>query len=570
MNVVVRLAIFLVALVVFAPALVAQEDAPAESSTPVARPAYASASATLRTFLRAFPDERGTRPDRVVPDAVDAIEFSGSLGLLGVSERRAIAYELRSVIDRLLWVDYETVDKEVGDHTTYVVARTENSMVVLERQRNGEWKFTAETVAQLPQLLDDVAGRANVAGTVVDLRHSPRQFIRELMPPTMQRQFVMLEIWQWLGLLLLIGAGFVADRIVRWIAAALLGRVLRRGGMVVGSDEVKSGVIPFGLLAMAGLWYVGLGFLLLPPTALGVLLFAVRVVGSIAFIWVASKLVDLAVSAIKQRAAQTSNRYDDLLIPFLGRIFKIFIVAFSLVFVAHNMGLDITSLLAGLGLGGLAFALAAKDTVENLFGSMTVLLDRPFRVGDWVVIPGGGVEGVVESVGLRSTRIRTLNDSLITVPNATLIRSNVENLGERRARRWRTNLGVQYDTPPEKLEAFCEAIRELIRQHPATQKDTFQVQLNEFADSSISILLHVFFEVPDWGAELRERHRLAIDILRVARTLGVQFAFPTQTVHLVQGQATQYADIAPDQATALAQGRDAAVEAMARGEGKKP
>jgi MscS family membrane protein len=187
-------------------------------------------------------------------------------------------------------------------------------------------------------------------------------------------------------------------------------------------------------------------------------------------------------------------------------------------------------LVTGLGIGGLAFAFAAKDTIENFFGSVTVLLDRPFEVGDWVIV--GDTEGTVEELGLRSTRIRTFYNSQVTVPNATLVRATVDNLGRRAYRRWKTYLGVQYDTPPETLLAFTEGIRELVRQHPYTRKDFYQVWCNDFADFSLNILLYVFFRVPDWSTELRERERLFVDIVRLADRLGVQFAFPTRTVHL--------------------------------------
>jgi len=159
---------------------------------------------------------------------------------------------------------------------------------------------------------------------------------------------------------------------------------------------------------------------------------------------------------------------------------------------------------------GLAFALAAKDTVENLFGSVTVLIDRPFQIGDGVVIDD--LEG--------------------TVPNSRLVNTAVDNLGARRYRRLKCMIGVQYDTNPERLDAFCEGIRELIRLHPYTRKDYYMVYFNEFSDSSLNVLLYVFFETPDWATELRERHRLLVDIVRLARRLGVGFAFPTRTLHL--------------------------------------
>jgi len=232
-----------------------------------------------------------------------------------------------------------------------------------------------------------------------------------------------------------------------------------------------------------------------------------------------------------EHAEKTESKIDDLIIPFVARIAKIFVVAFGLVFIASQLDVNITSLLAGLGLGGLAFALAAKDTVENIFGSLTVLIDQPFSVGDWIVIEGT-VDGSVETVGLRSTRVRTFYNSLVTVPNATLIRSAVDNYGKRTYRRWKTTLSVTYDTPPEKIEAFCEGIRELIRLHPYTRKDYYHVYANDYGASSLDILLYTFFETPDWGTELRERHRLFLDILRIAERLEIEFAFPTQTIHI--------------------------------------
>lgn len=160
-------------------------------------------------------------------------------------------------------------------------------------------------------------------------------------------------------------------------------------------------------------------------------------------------------------------------------------------------------------------------------------MDRPFQVGDWVVIDGG-VEGTVEEVGFRSTRIRTFYDSVVTLPNALLLTSKVDNLGVRRYRRWKTMVSITYDTPPDTIEAFCEGIRELVRKHPYTRKDYFQVWVNAFGPSSVDILLYVFHEVPDWSTELRERQRLFLDIMRLANAMGVRFALPAQTVYLHQ------------------------------------
>ena len=177
-----------------------------------------------------------------------------------------------------------------------------------------------------------------------------------------------------------------------------------------------------------------------------------------------------------------------------------------------------------------------KFFIAILFGSFTVLIDRPFEVGEWVVT--NEIEGTVESVGFRSTRIRTFYDSVITLPNSLLTTTSVDNMGSRKYRRVKTFLGVQYDTTPEQMDAFCEGVRELIRRHPYTRKDYYHVYFNQFSDSSLNILLYCFLDCPDWAIELRERHRLFNDILRLGKQLKIEFAFPTRTLHMFNHEST--------------------------------
>ena len=355
-------------------------------------------------------------------------------------------------------------------------------------------------------------------------------WIRERTPEILQGKIFVLEGWQWIGLAAIVVVGVLIDRTVRYITAFWLRKLLAKNAAALTLCKEIRLEQPVGILAMAFAWSGMLHLLDLPVGALNILTLAVKVIMAVAGVWVSYRVADLLGAWLATLAARTESTLDDLLVPMVRRVLKLLVTAFGLVFVAQNLNVDVTSLLAGLGIGGLALALAAKDTVENLFGSLTVLADRPFKIGDWVVI--GDLEGTVEELGLRSTRIRTFYNSLITVPNSTLVNSAVDNYGERRYRRISTTLGLQYDTPPEKIEAFCEGIRELIRKHPYTRKDFFLVYFNKFADSSLNIMLYVFHEAPDWGTELRERQRLYIDILHLARALGVEFAFPTQTLHV--------------------------------------
>lgn len=502
-----------------------QADVPAE---------LASARATMRTFLTAIADAAGGRPARLA-------EAAGCLDLREINEsvRREkgaeLAIQLKGVLDKIRLVDFDELPDD-PDGRPHVFYRHPDGLgaIVLARTKDGRWLFTAETVDAIVPLARALDAAADVAGaTAVPFHLAPALWIRAHVPPRLRQTTFVLEHWQWLGLLVLALLGVLADRLLSSALAWLTRRRLRRRGIEVEADVAHQGLRPFGLLAMALVWRVGDNLLALPLHAHNFIIVAVNFIAAAAGVWGAYRVVDLVAAAAAARAAQTSTKVDDLLVPLLRKTAKVFVTAMGLVFVAETTGVEVQSLIAGLGLGGLAFALAAQDTVKNLFGSVTVVIDRTFQVGDWVVI-GGDVEGTVEEVGFRSTRVRTFYDSLVTIPNALLLTSKVDNMGARRHRRWRTLVSITYDTPADTIEAFCEGIRELVRKHPCTRKDYQQVWVNAFGPSSIDILVYVFHEVPDWTSELRERQRLLLDIVRLAARMGVEFAFPTQTLHVQQ------------------------------------
>jgi MscS family membrane protein len=206
------------------------------------------------------------------------------------------------------------------------------------------------------------------------------------------------------------------------------------------------------------------------------------------------------------------------------------VVAGGAIIVAELLALPYRSLLAGIGIGGLAIGLAAQDLLKSYLGSLSFVADPPFHVGDFIRF--GTSEGEVEAVSLRSVKIRALDNSQIIVPNSQIVNQALINLGRRRYRRVNCLLSVEYETTPEQLEGFCEGIRGLIRKHADTRKDLYYVFVNQFSSSSIDILLNCFLETSDNETELRERHNILLDIKRLAERLKVNFAFPTQTIHL--------------------------------------
>ncbi|MEM7543576.1 MAG: mechanosensitive ion channel domain-containing protein [Pseudomonadota bacterium] len=492
--------------------------------------------ASYTTFLDTM--DRVIEGDAIaISNAIEILDLSAVNPLVRIEKGTEIAWTLREVLERLGVDEPQLPVSEEGP--PYVLHTFEAGALELMRVEGQGWLFSRRSIEILPDMLDELMAQSPIDGAQargevatylpVHLR------IRASLPANLKIRTFILERWQWLGILVVVLLGIVLDRIIAGIFVVVV-RTWRSRAKGAYRNLSDSMLRPFGLMAMAFVWWAGLKTLGLPSEALVVLLISAKFLACFASVWAAYRLVDLLGAYLLDGAQRTQNKLDDVLVPLITKTVKVFVTVMGIVFVADNLDVDVTSLLAGLGLGGLAFALAAKDVAGNLFGSITVILDQTFNVGDWVVIDD--VEGTVEQVGFRSTRIRTFYNSLVSVPNAKLITANVDNMGKRRFRRLSCKLSIAYDTPPDRIDAFCEGIREIVRLHKYTRKDYFHIYLNDFAAASIDVLVYVFWETPDWGAELRERHRFLLDCLRLAKRLGVEFAFPTQTIFMRQGEDT--------------------------------
>lgn len=491
----------------------------------------ASPRASMETFLHAMNDIKRGQPERIA-DALSTLDLAEVNELVQAEVGRNLAWTLLEVLDRTRIIDTATIpDRRTGADYEFARYPAGDVRIVFVDMRG--WLFSRDTLRTLPAVLDGlIAAREpsrKADGEGQD--YLPMHLrIRALLGDSLRQQAFILENWQWLSLLLIIFAGLLLDRVTSVVLRGLVRHWRRRTDSPAYQGISGDLLRPLGLMSMAAVWWGGLNTLGLPADVLLILLISVKFLAALSGVWAAYRLVDLIAAYLGSRASATESKLDDALVPMIGKTLKVFVSILGLIFIADNLNINVTSLLAGLGLGGLAFALAAKDVVGNLFGSITVLMDRTFHVGDWVIV--GDVEGSVESIGFRSTRIRSFYNSLISVPNSTLITATVDNMGQRRYRRLKCNLAVAYDTPPDRLEAFCEGIRELVRLHPYMRKDYYHVYFNQFGDSGLLVLVYVFWEVPDWGTELRERHRFLLDCLRLARRLGVEYAYPTQTLYL--------------------------------------
>ncbi len=350
------------------------------------------------------------------------------------------------------------------------------------------------------------------------------------VPEWLSDTYVGVEVGQWIGLGVLVVVAAVTQLLVQ--QAVRLYLTSRFAAADRDIWERERGRLRWGLTALVAAITARLGF-----PALGFHDTVESIVGQAASLLTAGALlllglraVDIFTDELRRRAAKTENRLDDQIVPLAATILKAAVVLFGVLLVLGNLGVNVTSLVAGLGLGGLAIALAAQDSIRNLLGGVTILADRPFQVGDWVVV--SGIEGTVEHVGFRSSRVRTFYNSVVTVPNARIVDAHVDNMGLRRWRRYKATLGLTYHTRPEQVQAFVEGVRALIRSNPGTRKDYYIVEFHGFGAASLDIMVYCFIDASSWNEELRTRHVLNLDIMRLAEDLGVEFAFPTQTLHV--------------------------------------
>jgi MscS family membrane protein len=518
---------------------ITQTQAETQTSSPPAAqadhsvpPQFRSARATMGTFLKAMNEQR-------LDDAAGCLDLSSLPEAVRRDEGRDRAGKLLGIMDRVrLVVTAEIRNDPAGEPFTFLVDELGRIEIAANEAgpRKGAWLFTTGTVESIPALYEAYEDRPRVAGLsepAISFWAEPSRWIREQVPTDLKRKWFGLAQYQWIGLGLVLALGLAVHWIVSLLLRVAAGRALSTRNSVTNPRLLRTIMRPIGLLAMTAVWWLGLQALDLSLEIKQIVWPAMRFAMTALAVWGVYRLIDLVCGYYMNRAAASASRLDDVLIPLIRKTLKIVAVAVGLVVIIKALGVEqdtVNKLFAGLGIGGLAFALAAQDTVKNFFGSVTIILDRPFHVGDWIKV--GDAEGTVEAVGLRSTRIRTFYNSEVTVPNSEMLNAVIDNLGRRRYRRTSTTLGVTYSTSPEQLEAFCEGMRELIRRHPYTRKDYYNVYVSAFADSSINVMLYCFHETPDWPTELRERQRLLLDIMRLARRLGVEFAFPTQTIHL--------------------------------------
>jgi len=339
------------------------------------------------------------------------------------------------------------------------------------------------------------------------------------------------EVWRLLALFVSILAGLLAAKAARVALRRSASLAQERGRRFVAT-ALRAMEPPMGLAGLTLGLRAGLSFLALSSGVQEGVGTVMAVLLSVAIGYVLYSLVDVADYWLVRSSSADAQGLDAMIVPVIRTSLRVTIVLLTLLQIAQSLtDKPLTSILAGLGVGGLAVALAAQDTVKNFFGSLVLFADKPFQIGDRIVVDG--FDGPVEEVGFRSTRIRTLDGHLVTIPNGELANKAIQNIGRRPYIRRILTIGVTYGTSPDKLKRAVAIVKELLDGHEGMSPDfPARVHFTDFAAYSLNIQVIYWYHPPDYWAFMAFTERLLLQVQERFAAEGIEFAFPTQTLHV--------------------------------------
>jgi MscS family membrane protein len=341
------------------------------------------------------------------------------------------------------------------------------------------------------------------------------------------------EAWRFVALFLALLLAFVSGRISR-VALKKGAEAARKAGRQVFPVFLESLSASAELLASAIGLSAGMACLTLNDKV-GVFMGTVTdVLMVVAVGWMAYRLVDVVEAWLRCIPSIAKSRMSDTFVRLVGRSLSMTVIVLTVVQVATVLSdKPAASILAGLGVGGLALALAAQETVKNLFGSMVILGDKPFEIGERILVDA--FDGTVERVGFRSTRVRLLDGTLVTIPNGELANKMIQNMDKRPHIRRVANLAIKYSTPPEKVRRAKEILEEVLKDHEGRHPDfPPRIYFNEFNESSLNIIVLYWYHPADYWKYMGFSERVNTEILSRFNAEGIEFAFPTQTLHMAR------------------------------------
>jgi len=443
-----------------------------------------------------------------------------------------LADYLRQIINRAGFVVWQELPNDPDRSMPYVHYNHPLGSIVIERVEDGEgepdrWLFSAETLQSVPILFNAIQDMplAEELGEIEPLTDffRLREDIRAFSPVLLHRD-VVLENWQWIALLLTL----IVAVLSAWIIARLVVLFIAR---VAGAEARQGFEWPTRILIAGSVLLFMFGKLGIGQSGLVAAGQAIAMLATIGLASLLYLLIGLIGGFFMRKAQSTAGYVDEIVSSLATGIAKLGVVVVAVFACADIVGLPYEGVITGLGVGGIAIAFASRDTVSNMLGGMLLMADRPFKRGD--LVETDGQWAMVEDVGLRSTRLRTFDDAQLIIPNAQLSDRAIVNWGKRLRRKVAFDIALTYDTPRDKLDHFVERLREVYADQPRADAKECYIGLKTFSSSSIDIEFWGYFKVYGYEAHVRVRHAFIGDVIELAKEVGVSFAFPTRTVHMM-------------------------------------
>jgi MscS family membrane protein len=447
-----------------------------------------------------------------------------------------LARQLKAVLDRELWVDLDRLSEEPEGHRDdglpprrdlVGVIQSERGRVeiTLDRVPRGDgadiWKLSSETVQKIPALHEEFGyGR-----------------LGEWLPTIFfESYFLEIQLWQWLGLLVFVFLAFLASWFVARGVVSLARPAVARSATEIDDRVLRAIIGPLRVLSGALIFYVALPVLALSIPAQEFFANVMKVGALLSATWLILRLIDVFADIVESNLKTRGDTGTTALIPLGRKTVKTVVISLAILASLDSFGFDITALIAGLGVGGLAVALAAQKTIENLFGGATLIADRPVQVGDFCRF--GDKLGTVEEIGMRSTRVRTLDRTIVTIPNAEFASLQLENFGKRDMMKFSPRLGLLYATTPDQLRYVLVEIRKMLYAHSKVSNDPARVRFVNFGDSSLDIDIFAYVFATDFSEYLGVAEDLNLRIMDIVSESGTGFAFPSNTTYLAKDEGT--------------------------------
>jgi MscS family membrane protein len=441
-----------------------------------------------------------------------------------------LALRLKQVLDRRAWLDLDTISElDTGDPNDGLAPNQEDiarlpltsggdapvRLVRVADTEDARWLFSKGTVERIDTWYADLDDHWL-------LEHIPRPLLRPGPGDLLW--------WQWIALPLVLAVAGLGGLLLGRLTRAAFGHLARRTATTWDDAWLERALAPLVLAWTIACAYALLPFLGLYEPAQALAERALRAGLFLVFFWTLFRIIDVIAGIASQTAWATAYPASRSLVPLGARVSKVGVLAIAVVAMLAQFGYPVASLVAGLGIGGLAVALAAQKTVENLFGAFSIGVDQPFREGDFVKIED--FVGTVEAIGLRSTRVRTLDRTLVSIPNGKLAELRVETFTARDRIRLFCTLGLVYETTSQQMREVLAGLERILRKHPKIWPEAVIVRFKEFGASSLDIDVMAWFQTQDWNEFQLIRQEVLLDFMGVVEAAGSSFAFPTRTLHI--------------------------------------